>query len=148
MQAMGMQIDQEDLENKKRKAAEKEESSKGQIDEHFQRSQKLKAPSALRSSTHAVTPAKKGQEEESESKCKGKAAACLCAMADVPLDEDCAGRYRLVLTSLFASMRDADPDAVFSPHVLTLERAAEKGEKVILHEQSVDKITKTPRSIA
>ena len=62
-QTMDMEIEQEDLENKKRKAAAKEESSKGQIDEHFQRSQKPKAPSALRTSTHAVTPAKTRREE-------------------------------------------------------------------------------------
>ena len=118
--------------NKKRKAAEKEESSKGQIDECFQRSQKLKAPSALRTSTHAVTPTKTGREEQSESKCKGKAAACLYVMVDAPPDKDYAGRYRLVLTRLFTLMRNADLDAVFLPHELKLERAIEDGEKVIL----------------
>ena len=93
---MDMELEQEDLENKKKKAAEKGESWKGQIDEHFQRSQKLKAPSALRTSTHVVTPTKTGREEQSESKCNGKAAAHLHVMVDAPPDKDYAGRYRLV----------------------------------------------------
>ena len=69
---MDMQLEQEDLENKKRKAAEKEESSKGQIDECFQRSQKPKAPSALRNSTHAVAPAKKDKRKRVNPSAKGR----------------------------------------------------------------------------
>lgn len=70
-------------------------------------------------------------------------------MVDVPPDKDYAGRYRLVLTKLFTSMRNADPNAAFLPHAPTLERAAEEGEKAISCERSVclDKIPKIPRSI-
>lgn len=69
---MEMQMEQEELENKKRKVAEKEESSKGQINEHFQRSKKTKAPSALRNSTHAVAPAKKDKRKRVNLSAKGR----------------------------------------------------------------------------
>ena len=61
---------QKKLENKKRKAGEKEESTRGQINEYFPLSQKLKSPLALKKQTHIVTPTKKGPEEPKESKCK------------------------------------------------------------------------------
>ena len=49
---------QKKLENKKRKAGKKEESTRGQINEYFLPSQKLKAPLALKKSTYAVAPTK------------------------------------------------------------------------------------------
>ena len=56
-------MEEKELENKKRKAAEKEESSRGQINDFFKQCQKPKAPSALKNSTHIVTPTKKDKKK-------------------------------------------------------------------------------------
>ena len=139
---------QTELENKKRKA-EKDASSRGQINEYFQRSPKTIPPSALRTSTQVVTPKEKELEEPKESKCKGRAVTCLCIFIDVPPDKDYAGRCRSVLTKLFTSMKLADPAAVMLPHEPVLERSTEEEVTVIMCERNkcIDQIAKTPRSI-
>jgi len=116
---------QTELENKKRKA-EKDASSRGQINEYFQRSPKTTTPSALRTSTQVVAPKEKELEEPKESKCKGRAVTCLHIFIDVPPDKDCTGRHRSVLTKLFTSMKLADPAAVMLPHEPVLERSTEE----------------------
>ena len=102
---------QQDLENKKRKAEEKDDSSKGHINKYFLPSQKSKAPSAFRKTVQVITPTQKTRKPK-ELKYKGETITYLCIIVDVLPDKDCTGRHRLALSRFFTSMKTPDPDAV------------------------------------
>lgn len=145
---MSNQTDMEvEGENKKRK--EREGGAKGQIAEHFQRSQKSKPPSVLKTSTRIVTPSKTELEDPQDPVCKGRAVTYLHVMIDVPPDKDCAGRHRLVLAKLFTTLKTADPDAVILPYEVKPKILTEEEARVITCERimCIDQVPKIPRSI-
>ena len=96
-----------------------------------------------------VAPKKKELEEPKGSKCKGRAVTYLHIMIDVPPDKDYTGIHRLVLTKLFTSLKNADPEAVILPHEPVLERSTEEEAPMILCDWNncIDQIAKIPRSI-
>ena len=136
---------QEELENKKRKALDKAESSKSHISRYFPPRQKIKSPSALKKSTCTSTQTSEKPIDSDNPVCTGMIVTYLHFMVDTPPDKDCIGQWRMILGRLLASMQTADPNAVIAPYEPTLEWL----EGLIQRSRSscIHHLAKMPRSI-
>lgn len=101
-----------ELETKKRKDTEKVEGSQSQISGYFLPTPKVASSSALKKGKYGKTLTEEAPEDSGDLTCAGLTATYLCLALDVPPDRDHTGRYRLVLSRLFTSMKNADPEAV------------------------------------
>ena len=108
---------QEEIDSKKRKILDATGKSKAQITSYFKTIPKMpKSPSALKKSTYTMNATQEELEDNNDLVCTGTMITYLYLMVDVPLDKDYIGRYRIVLSRLFSSMKSANPNAVIIPY--------------------------------
>ena len=136
---------QEELENKKRKALEKAESSKYHISGHFPPRQKIKSLSALKQSACTSTKTLEKPIASNNPVCTGMTVTYLHLMVGAPPDKDYTGRHIMTLGRLLASMQAADPNAVIIPYEPTLERS--EGLIQCSRSSCIDHLAKMPQSI-
>ena len=103
---------QEEIDSKKRKILDITGKPKAQITSHFKTIPKTpKSPSVLKKSTYTTNAAQEELEDHNDPVCTGTMIIYLYLMVDVPLDRDYIGRYRIVLSRLFSSMKSANLNA-------------------------------------
>ena len=104
---------QEEIDSKKRKMLDATDKHKAQITSHFKTIPKTpKSPSALKKSTYTMNATQEELEENNDPVCTGTMTTYLYLMVDVPPDRDYIGRYRMVLSRLFSSMKSTNLNAV------------------------------------
>ena len=108
---------QEEIDSKKRKMLDKTGKPTAQITSHFKMIPKMpKSPSALKKSIYTTNAAQEELEDHNDPVYTGTMITYLYLMVDVPPDRDYIGRYRIVLSRLFSSIKSADPNAVIIPY--------------------------------
>ena len=113
---------QEEIERKKRKMLDATGKPKAQITSHFKMIPKIpKSLSALKKSTYTMDATQEELEDNNDPVFIGITITYLYLMVDVPLDKDYIGRYRIVLSRLFSSMKSANPNVVIIPYKSLLE---------------------------
>ena len=113
---------QEEIDSKKRKMLDATGKYTAQITSHFKTIPKTpKSPSALKKSTYTMDATQEELEDNNNPVCTGTMITYLYLMVDIPPDKDYIGRYRIVLSRLFSSMKSADPNAVIIPYESLLE---------------------------
>ena len=104
---------QKEIDSKKRKMLNETGKPNAQITSHFKTIPKIpKSPSALKKSTYTTNAAQEDLEDHNNPVCIGTMITYLYLMVNVPPDRDYIGRYRIVLSRLFSSMKSADLNAV------------------------------------
>ena len=134
----------EEIETKKRKEVDKTEGSKSQTSGDFPPTPKVASPSALKKGKCGKTHTEETHEDSGDPTCEGSTATYLCLMLDVPPDRDHTGRCRLVLSRLFTSMKNANPETAIMLCQSTLEHS--EGMIQCPRKDCIHHLHKLPRS--
>jgi hypothetical protein len=137
---------QDKIDRKKRKMLDETGKPKAQITSHFKMIPKMsKSPSTLKKSTYTTNTAQEELEDHNNLVYTGTMITCLYLMVDVPPDRDYIGRYRIVLSRLFSSMKSTNPNVVIIPY----ESLPDHMDGLIHCPWSIciDHLTKIPRSV-
>ena len=96
---------------------DKTSKPKAQITSHFKTIPKIpKSLSTLKKIIYTTNAAQEELEDHNDLVCIGTMITYLYLMIDVPLDKDYIGRYRIVLSRSFSSMKSTNPNAVIIPY--------------------------------
>ena len=134
----------EDSDNKKRKLAM--EGARSTITNHFPVTPKTPtSPPILKEGKYSNLREEQKEDDTKDKVFIGSALSYLYVMIDIPSDRDHVEKYRIVLTKLLTTIRQADPTAVIMQYE-TLPKYSGR-EKEVSANLCIDHPRKMPRSI-